>query len=285
MRGETLLSYIFSLLIHFFLISLLISWTSSLCLKKEKREFSIPVELSWEVPSQPKLEKLNQKGSSLKERKVQSKRKKEVQRTQNFKVKPKKKLKKVSKVKRKLTRKLTKREVSKLSSKKSAFSKIKEKNPIKRKVESLRGKAPEPKRDLLCSKPANEPEGNALGSSKKKKEVQNLEAKGSSKEGNLGKRSSFNPQDYRKLVISTLNKNKFYPPLARRLGIEGRVELRITFNRKGEPIKVEVLNSPHFVLKKAAVKLIKKSSFPPLPEDYPEDTLTLKVAIVYRLVD
>ena len=95
--------------------------------------------------------------------------------------------------------------------------------------------------------------------------------------------SQFNPEDYKRLVVAVLERNKFYPPLARRMGIEGTVKVEITFNRAGEPVEIRVLNSPPRVLKRAAVRLIRESSFPPLPSTYAGERLKLKVSIAYRL--
>lgn len=54
-----------------------------------------------------------------------------------------------------------------------------------------------------------------------------------------------------------------YPIMARRMGKEGRVLLRLTIDEKGNLLKVEVLEHGGFGFTEAAVEAVKKSSFLP----------------------
>lgn len=54
-----------------------------------------------------------------------------------------------------------------------------------------------------------------------------------------------------------------YPPIARRLGKEGRVVLRLTLNEKGELINVEVIEGAPYGFTESAVEAVKKSKFSP----------------------
>lgn len=58
-----------------------------------------------------------------------------------------------------------------------------------------------------------------------------------------------------------------YPPMARRLGKEGRVLLRLTIDEKGELINVEVLESAPYGFTEAALEAVKRSKFAPAKRD------------------
>ncbi|MGC8938332.1 MAG: TonB family protein [Thermodesulfovibrio sp.] len=54
-----------------------------------------------------------------------------------------------------------------------------------------------------------------------------------------------------------------YPQIARRLGKEGRVILRLTLNEKGELINIEVIQGAPYGFTESAVEAVKKSKFSP----------------------
>lgn len=58
-----------------------------------------------------------------------------------------------------------------------------------------------------------------------------------------------------------------YPLMARRLGKEGRVLLRLTINEKGNLINIEVVEGAGFGLTEAAVEAVKRSTFVPAMQD------------------
>lgn len=58
-----------------------------------------------------------------------------------------------------------------------------------------------------------------------------------------------------------------YPQVARRLGKEGKVILRLTLNEKGELINIEVLESAPYGFTESAVEAIKRSKFLPATKD------------------
>lgn len=58
-----------------------------------------------------------------------------------------------------------------------------------------------------------------------------------------------------------------YPPMARRLGKEGRVLLRLTIDENGKLLNVEVLEGAGFGFTEAAVEAVKKSTFLPAIKD------------------
>lgn len=267
---SSLLPYFFSLLIHALFICALLSWSSQLPLKRKPVEVSIPVELAWEVESPAK---------------VQSPKP------------PERAVKKAVKTPKPRPAKPTVKRVSH--------------RPVKRAVKSVKAEKPEKRAPALKPRPVEKAPPRQQVKATSEKEILKSKAKvsQSSKKivGETGFRGkpekssppappvsessrpspppSFNPEDYKRLVVAVLQRNKFYPPLARRLGIEGVVDVEITFNRSGKPVDIRVLNSPPAILKRAAVKLIKGSSFPPLPDSYRGERLTVKVEIAYRLVD
>ncbi|MEN2993904.1 MAG: energy transducer TonB [Thermodesulfovibrio sp.] len=54
-----------------------------------------------------------------------------------------------------------------------------------------------------------------------------------------------------------------YPQVARRLGKEGKVVLRLTIDEKGELVNIEVLEGASYGFTEAAIEAVKKSKFAP----------------------
>jgi protein TonB len=97
-------------------------------------------------------------------------------------------------------------------------------------------------------------------------------------------KKEFNKEKYIAAVIAEIEKNKFYPPIARRMGIEGLVKVTITLSRSGKLKNVKVSSSSGSkLLDRAAVKLIKKCHFPPLPSEYKGQEFTIEIPINYVL--
>ena len=264
-------SLFLSLLIHLLFLLALASWSSSLLKEVKKRPavVEIPVELSYlEPPPAPK--KREAQPLERKEKKPPSEPQKVVKKVKRKPLKPRPEREKRRKtVKRELPPEPHKvKEVKKSSEPEGEVKKglpASASKPL-REVSSVKGESGAP----LPQKEEPEAQSKALPVSGKAQKP-------------APKPPQFNPEDYKRLVVAVLEKNKFYPPLARRMGIEGLVEVEITFNREGKPVEVKVLNSPPRVLRRAAVKLIKESEFPPLPPSYGGETLSLKVGIAYRL--
>ncbi len=94
----------------------------------------------------------------------------------------------------------------------------------------------------------------------------------------------FNRESYVSLIIQEIERKKFYPPLARRLGIEGKVVVRIVIDRGGKLKEVSVVKSSgNKILDRAALKLIRKCNFPPLPPEYQKETFDVEIPIRYEL--
>lgn len=58
-----------------------------------------------------------------------------------------------------------------------------------------------------------------------------------------------------------------YPQIARRLGKEGRVVLRLTLNEKGELVNIEVIEGAPYGFTESAIEAVKKSKFSPATKD------------------
>lgn len=58
-----------------------------------------------------------------------------------------------------------------------------------------------------------------------------------------------------------------YPQIARRLGKEGRVVLRLTLNERGDLLNIEILESAPYGFTESAVEAVKKSKFAPAQRD------------------
>jgi len=101
-----------------------------------------------------------------------------------------------------------------------------------------------------------------------KKGVQQKSAKKGSKEESR--------ENYLKLLLAEIEKNKFYPLIARKIGIEGKVKLKVVVGSRGELLSVKVLSSDSSILERAAVKTLKKCHFPPPPNGKFETELTIR---------
>ena len=58
-----------------------------------------------------------------------------------------------------------------------------------------------------------------------------------------------------------------YPQIARRLGKEGKVILRLTINENGEVVNIEIIESAPYGFTESAVDAVKKSRFSPAMKD------------------
>lgn len=81
-------------------------------------------------------------------------------------------------------------------------------------------------------------------------------------------------------IMALLKKNLYYPRMARKRGIEGRVLVRFKLLANGDIENITVLETEREILARAAVTTIERleGKFP-----LPKETLTLNVPIVYRL--
>ncbi len=81
-------------------------------------------------------------------------------------------------------------------------------------------------------------------------------------------------------IMALLRKNLYYPRMARKRGIEGKVLVRFELLQNGEIRNIEVVESERDILARAAVTTIERleGKFP-----LPDETLVLNVPIMYQL--
>jgi len=87
-------------------------------------------------------------------------------------------------------------------------------------------------------------------------------------------------QDNIALINALIKKNLSYPRLARKRGLQGKAMVSFTLNEEGEVSDIEALGILSSILKKSAIKTVKKASnsFP-----HPSQVLALRIPIVYKL--
>lgn len=85
-------------------------------------------------------------------------------------------------------------------------------------------------------------------------------------------------------VMGLLNQHKRYPPMARQLGIQGVVKLRLKVNRSGEISQADVLSFEHELLKQAAIRMIEElKKFPPPTFGFEDEAFFVSIPIRYQL--
>lgn len=91
---------------------------------------------------------------------------------------------------------------------------------------------------------------------------------------------------YRLIVISEINRNKYYPIVAKRMEIEGTVTIGLTIEKNGKLKKVSIVSSSGSkILDRAAIKTTKKCNFPPFPPELSKEKIEFKVKLIYRLLE
>ncbi|WP_345975075.1 energy transducer TonB [Sulfurimonas sp. HSL3-7] len=87
-------------------------------------------------------------------------------------------------------------------------------------------------------------------------------------------------QEHINEIMALLKKNLYYPRIARKRGIEGKVLVRFELLANGDIENITVLETEREILARAAVTTIERleGKFP-----LPKEMLTLSVPIVYRL--
>ncbi len=87
-------------------------------------------------------------------------------------------------------------------------------------------------------------------------------------------------QDHIALINALIKKNLSYPRLAKKRGLQGKTLVSFTLNTEGEILDVKAIGEISSILKRSAVKTIKKASagFP-----HPSEVLALSIPIIYSL--
>ena len=74
-----------------------------------------------------------------------------------------------------------------------------------------------------------------------------------------------------------------YPPIARRMGKEARVLLRLTIDEKGILLHVETIENPGFGFAEAAIEAVRKSSFVPAKREGKPVMVTALLPVRFQL--
>ena len=87
------------------------------------------------------------------------------------------------------------------------------------------------------------------------------------------------------LVFRELENHKFFPEVAKRSGLSGRVVLRFTLRRDGEVVNPEVLEvTGHDSFRDAALQALTRiGQLPPFPKEIQRRELLVEVPINYRI--
>ncbi len=87
------------------------------------------------------------------------------------------------------------------------------------------------------------------------------------------------------LNYEQLQANLIYPDAARRIGVEGKVLLRVVVGKDGKPVtgKVRVLDSSNELFNQAAIDAVLKSSFTPAIQNKQPIEVPVTVPIVFRI--
>lgn len=74
-----------------------------------------------------------------------------------------------------------------------------------------------------------------------------------------------------------------YPEFAQKAGIEGRVIVQFVVNKDGTPTNIEVLRSPHKLLREEAIRVIRESKFEPGKQRGNPVRVKMSLPITFRL--
>lgn len=151
-------------------------------------------------------------------------------------------------------------------------------------------KLEKPKEKRALTKPKLRlPKKDTLASAEEKTETDALEEISeepveteSAGEGQSGNSWNDELSNYLSLIISKIERNKRYPPLARRNGIEGMVKVKFSIDQNGALLGLAIERGSGFeLLDQEALSMVRRASpFPP-----PEKNFELSLTIVFRLKD
>ena len=81
-----------------------------------------------------------------------------------------------------------------------------------------------------------------------------------------------------------IQKNLFYPKMAKRMRMQGVVRVAFRVLKDGTITQIRVLNSPKKLLAKGAIKTLKALSLPAIPSELKEEFLDINIPIKFKLV-
>ncbi len=91
---------------------------------------------------------------------------------------------------------------------------------------------------------------------------------------------------YNRGLFAAITEQKRYPRAARKLGLQGRVIVVVTLDRRGglaEPPRIHT-SSGHSILDEDALRAVRSAApFPPLPSGFAGTTRQIAIPVQYRL--
>ena len=104
-------------------------------------------------------------------------------------------------------------------------------------------------------------------------------------EGGTGKEIENEIALFKTMALAKIGRSRFYPSLAREMGLEGNVGLRFVIQPDGKVSDIKVVSpSPHEILNRAACETIKNASpFYPMPKGMENTDIVMKIDIRFRL--
>lgn len=89
---------------------------------------------------------------------------------------------------------------------------------------------------------------------------------------------------YTSEIQKLINKNKFYPTIARRMGHTGLVKANFILDHSGKVQKIVGISGKYKTLENAVEEIImKRTSFPSFPKELTENTLSIIVPINFEI--
>jgi len=88
---------------------------------------------------------------------------------------------------------------------------------------------------------------------------------------------------YTSEIRRKIQKNLYYPKMAKRMRMQDVVEVSFRVSRNGSISNINVLNSPKKLLKNAAIKTLKSLSLKPIPSELGDEYLDITIPIEFKL--
>ncbi|MGQ9608327.1 MAG: energy transducer TonB [bacterium] len=92
-------------------------------------------------------------------------------------------------------------------------------------------------------------------------------------------------KEYANYVRNKIESKKRYPIIARNMGIEGRVKVKLVISKDGNLEKIDILESSGYeILDETAIQSIRDAApFPPIPEEIKKNKLELSIYMTYEI--
>ncbi len=89
---------------------------------------------------------------------------------------------------------------------------------------------------------------------------------------------------YTSEIRRKIRENLFYPKMAKRLRMQGVVEVAFRILKNGQITDVRILNAPKKLLAKGAKKTLQRVSLRPIPNELKEQYMDITIPIEFRLI-